>query len=229
MNIFYHSDKSRAGFTVIEALISISIIVIMTSVVLFNYPQFRGREYLELEAQNLALSIREAQFYGLSGLESPDLSGKYPDFGVFYDQSSPNDGIIFFADKDESGNYTTGVGGDDVIKTYKQRGQIKIKNLYANTNGYTGEQYLDDITEFTILYKRPDMEPDITVIVDDGATQSTEIVAYVSVELELVVGSETRRKKVTIWNSGQISVYKTLTLRTVGGESAVDIIILGGK
>ncbi|OHB24234.1 MAG: hypothetical protein A2542_02515 [Parcubacteria group bacterium RIFOXYD2_FULL_52_8] len=66
----FHTKKSRlqaaSGFTVIELVVTLAIFVVMTTIVLANYPKFNDKIGLEVLAQNIALSIREAQVYGIS-------------------------------------------------------------------------------------------------------------------------------------------------------------------
>ncbi len=61
-----HSQKVVRGFTIVELLVTLAIFTILTVVVLANYPSFNNKIALEILAQNIALSIREAQVYGIS-------------------------------------------------------------------------------------------------------------------------------------------------------------------
>lgn len=59
----------QGGFTLIEFVVVMIIFAIMSSVSLFNYNAYRNRiEYTNL-AQDIALTIRQAQVYGLSGTD----------------------------------------------------------------------------------------------------------------------------------------------------------------
>ena len=54
------------GFTLIELMVTLAIFTIMTSVIMANYPGFNNKIALEVLAQDIALSIRQAQVYGIS-------------------------------------------------------------------------------------------------------------------------------------------------------------------
>jgi len=56
--------KSGAGFTIIELLVSISIFFIVTGFVLSSYPRFGSNLAIESLAQDIALTIRQAQVFG---------------------------------------------------------------------------------------------------------------------------------------------------------------------
>ncbi len=66
MLMFSHSlpgirSKSRAGFGLVELLVSISIMVLVTTVILANHTTFTNNSLLRTQAYDVALRIREAQ------------------------------------------------------------------------------------------------------------------------------------------------------------------------
>ena len=60
------SSQKKGGFSIIELLISISIFTIRTAIVIVDYPKFSSGLVVETVAQEIALTIRTAQSYGLS-------------------------------------------------------------------------------------------------------------------------------------------------------------------
>jgi prepilin-type N-terminal cleavage/methylation domain-containing protein len=60
------NKKQTAGFSVIELIVVISIFAIMSGVTLFNYGDYRQKIEEINVAQDVALSIRQAQIYGIS-------------------------------------------------------------------------------------------------------------------------------------------------------------------
>ena len=65
----FQSRKNwRAGFSLIEMLVVVSIFTIVTAVVLANLPSFRDKSSLDLVAQEIAIQIRGAQTYAMSTL-----------------------------------------------------------------------------------------------------------------------------------------------------------------
>ena len=58
--------RTQAGFTLIELLVVTSILIIITGLMLVNHSQFGGKILLQNLAYDVALSIRQAQVYGIS-------------------------------------------------------------------------------------------------------------------------------------------------------------------
>lgn len=60
------TGKAASGFTLIEMLVVTGIIALITGIVLANNSRFGGAVLLQNLAYDIALSIREAQVYGIS-------------------------------------------------------------------------------------------------------------------------------------------------------------------
>ena len=86
--------RDSRGFTLIELLVVSAIIVIVSGIILVNNNRFGGVIQLENLAYDVALSIRQAQVYGISvqRFGSSTFSAGY---GVHFDISSPNTYITF--------------------------------------------------------------------------------------------------------------------------------------
>ena len=56
----------RRGFTLIELLVVVAIIVVITGLILANSNKFGGQTMLQNLSYDIALSLREAQVYGIS-------------------------------------------------------------------------------------------------------------------------------------------------------------------
>lgn len=79
------NQRKAGGFTLIELMVTLAIFVMMTTVVLGNYPKFNNKIALEMLAQNMALSIREAQVYGISVRATNVNSSKLsPSYGMHF-------------------------------------------------------------------------------------------------------------------------------------------------
>lgn len=93
------SLKSSKGFTLVELLASLAIITIILSVVIYNHREFDSQLELTNVAYRVAVSIREAQVYGIGARE---LNGS---FNIPYGVSFFNNGsldskktYVFFGD-----------------------------------------------------------------------------------------------------------------------------------
>jgi prepilin-type N-terminal cleavage/methylation domain-containing protein len=80
-----------SGFTLIEMLTVIAIFTIITAIILFNLPSFKGSTNLDLVAQEVSLHIRGAQLY-TTATRSSGVTGetdKFLSYGLHFDLSSP--------------------------------------------------------------------------------------------------------------------------------------------
>ncbi len=115
---FYQSrrrKRSGAGFTLVELLVSISILMIMTAMVLVNYNISGQQSALLLEAHKFAGDARRAQNMAMGSFELESI-GTVPDggWGIYID-ASDDDTYYIFADVDGNEDYNSGV--DEIIET----------------------------------------------------------------------------------------------------------------
>ncbi len=184
----------QKGFTMIEMIVVLGIFAVMSGIVLFNYSKFRSDTILTNMAYEIALSIREAQIYGVS-VRSPN--GGTPDFseayGIYFSGEESNQ-YLLFADDDGSleyeGSSCTDSGADTCVTPYTLLGNIKIVDVAILNNG--GNCPMDD-QPLSILFKRPNPEP---VINSDNSISQAQI----------TVTSEDAVRYVVISNNGQVSV-----------------------
>lgn len=90
-----HSFPMRArGFSLLELLVSTAIFVILSSIIVANYPEAAKRLTLTSVTQNVSLLLREAQVRG-SAIDSANstLGG----YGIYAELANP-DRIILFGD-----------------------------------------------------------------------------------------------------------------------------------
>lgn len=80
--------KSKAsGFSIVELVVVITIMIVMTSIVIFNKRDFNDSMILTNLAYDIALSIREAQVYGIAVRASEGQFDKA--YGVNLSQTDP--------------------------------------------------------------------------------------------------------------------------------------------
>lgn len=102
----------KPGFTLIELIVSISIIALVTGIFLTNYSSANRRSDLTMTAQKMVTDIRLAQNYGL-GLSRYGLSGSTNvpagGWGIHFDLVNyGNKKYVIFADDDGNGAYNSG-------------------------------------------------------------------------------------------------------------------------
>jgi prepilin-type N-terminal cleavage/methylation domain-containing protein len=200
----------KKGFTLVELMVTITIMMIMTSVVLFNYSRFNETSLLSQFAYDLSLSIRQAQVYGIASRESginnsqsgkidvstvDSVSNKFQQaYGVHFDMRNP-EGFILFLDADNDGVFVDGTDVELQSYSFKQRG-IKIGSL--SVVGSDGER---EVNTLDITFIRPDPEARIT---GDGDIDTDELPSRTIIKLESSDGRLS--KSVVVELSGQISV-----------------------
>jgi len=136
---------SNRGFTLIELITSIFIIMAMVSLFLVNYHNTNQRSQLNVEKQKLVSNIRLAQNYGLGSKTYDGVNFPAGGWGVHFNIADPTHYIIF-ADQDGDKLYN-----DDITKDLAK----EIKALPAG---------------ITINYLSPDNTVDVVFYPPDPIT-----------------------------------------------------------
>jgi prepilin-type N-terminal cleavage/methylation domain-containing protein len=161
-------QKSTAGFTLVELLVTLSIFVIVSGIVLFNQGKFNGSIVLTNLAYDVALGIREAQIFGVSGKVGQSDITKKPQYGVYFvagSDSAVNTQFKLFSDLDNSYYYSA---NDQVLENIK----ITRGNYVSGLSYFDGDNNkwiaLDNLS---IVFRRPD--PEAYFYKSDGTKIST--------------------------------------------------------
>jgi len=82
---------TKHGFTLAEVMVTISIVSIIMTVVLFSYREFSDKLALSAAGQEIAIAIRQAQTYGLSVKEVVSGGGNFDSaYGIYFDSTNNN-------------------------------------------------------------------------------------------------------------------------------------------
>lgn len=184
MNLFKKNNKKNSsGFTLVELLVTISILVVITSISLAGYSSFGSSTELKNAAHELSISILNARIYGIGSVSQKDSYDK--SYGIHFDKNSSNSYLIFI-DLDEDSLYS---GTSENVKVVSINKKFEIGKICGilpggSTNCSPGINYLD------ILFKRP-----LPEVIINSDTQSN----YKEAEIYLSAGgSETSVIKINL-------------------------------
>lgn len=192
---FYRQIRTRRrrarGFTLMELLVVTGIVVIISAIMLANHAAFGGSITLRNLAYDIALSLREAQTYGISVRQfQGDFSAGY---GVHIRLSSPTEYILFADGVTQNSVYDAG----ELVRSASIAGGFHIADVCIVPAGQSSELCAGDgVTQVDITFVRP--EPDAHIRYNGTtAAQSARIV------LQSPRGDQ---KNVIVETAGQISV-----------------------
>jgi Tfp pilus assembly protein FimT len=185
-----------------ELLVVMGIFAVISSIVLVNHSKFNSSVLLGNLAYSVAVSIREAQVYGVSvqQFNNEFRSG----YGVHFNAAEPTS-YIFFADRNANNRFDE--EEDSIIRSYTLNKQHRILRFCGVRS--TGEEDCSDsegsgdIAVMDVVFIRPD--PDANITSDKEILYSSAKVTVAS------TAGETR--SLSVASTGQIAVSPT------GGEA----------
>lgn len=185
------TPSTHRGFTLIELMVVLAIMAVVSTIILSGNAKFGGIITLRNLAYDVALTLREAQTYGISArrFSSGGVTTFSPGYGVHVG-SAPATQYILFADTNESGRYDTG----EATKTFNISNGFQISNLCVTPavgSEVCGQSALD------IVFYRP--EPDAAIRAGTGGT------LYSSATIHLL-SPRGDAASILIQSAGQISV-----------------------
>ncbi len=167
--------KYKKGFTLIEMIISISIISVIMATVLFNYTSFSDKLALSSAAQEIAVSIRQAQTFGLSVRGSTAVPGQFTSgYGIFFDMNSNTSKYYLFIDRIDSpfGNGTVANKKYDVVNGCGsssteciEKGEIRNNVVISNLCDSTTCPPVANVKQMHVTFLRPN--PDAIIYFTD--------------------------------------------------------------
>ena len=177
------------GFTLVELSVTIGITVIISILILADFPEFTRRLELSRTVQAVAVSFREAESSALAVREfKPDSISYFPAYGLHF-ENPPLTTYFLFADLNNNRVYDAGEKADE----FQINGQPRVSRLCGGTRSSPPGRC--DLTRLDVVFVRPN--PDIFINSDKGSFSDAEAV------LLLPDGQE---KKVVIWSTGQLAI-----------------------
>ena len=189
---------SQQGFTLVEMLVSIGIFVIVTTIAVYNQGRFNSSVLLTNLAYEIALSMRQAQFYGITvkGITSTITSKTTFEggYGVHFDANTTQ--YTLFEDRDPSpengllesnGLFDSG----EALEAFSIKKGNKVGKICLTSGLSTSCSF----TSVDISFVRPN--PDSRILSGGVSFGKAEI---------CVSSSQNTYRKILVDLSGQISV-----------------------
>lgn len=175
------------GFTLIELMVTIGIMVIINGVIFFNYPKVMANLALRRTADEIALTARQAQAYAMAAKSE---GGELPGFGVHFEKDATS--IVLFKDLSPADNTYSGFTED--VQIFDIQTKDKISNLSCTGSGSRSCVNLVDV-----VYSRQSPTSDINKNIAGSSWDSViiEIMAHRDSDM---------KKNITINKNGYISV-----------------------
>ena len=215
------ANEASSGFSLIELLVTISIAILVTAVVFFNYPKFKQNVSLRRTSDEIALTIRQAQVYG-SGVRRfsrytlfpwpPHDEEVFPSgYGVYFDITTEalRKQFVLFADAGSVPNLYEGeifgVCGStrsECVQKFNITTGDKISKLCSNVKSNPpGSPGNCTRTNLNIVFLRPN--PTVNLYTRTGLIGLIGPFSDVSIEIKSIQGDT---RTIVVWSTGQISV-----------------------
>lgn len=205
--------RRRDGFTLPEMLISLGIVGVILTVVLTNQATYTDGAALANLADNISLSVSQAQVYGVSVREvtpgSSDFSSAYGlDFRL-ESAGGSDDAYIFFADKDLDQVYDSGwscpidSSSDDSSSECLDKTEITGGNFIDSLCViYIDDTEDCDLGRLTITFTRPDTRARLVFYNLSGGLTAPANVKGARIKVESPAGLT---RAVSVYTTGYIS------------------------
>ena len=210
--IFCKEKKLRAGFSLVELIMVVAIFIIITGVILSKQSKFSSDILITNVAYDIALSIREAQVYGVGAKYDGASTTVYP-YGVSFALATPKS-FIFFVDNGPgipNGQYI--VSDDTLIQENKLAQGQNIKKLCV----YETPSWSCGLNKLNISFIKPNPDP----IFANENNPSSSTISEAVIIVESALGDKCRAIRVN--KVGQISVDPIKVDVDTCGTSYVDI------
>lgn len=205
------SRSGQRGFALVELLVAVALLGIAASSALLLFSAMSDRLSIRNLSYSLALSLRQAQSYGISvrGTEAAKFEAGY---GIHFDSGNLAT-FVLFADKSEDEQFNGKYGleynesgclaGDECLQVFRVGGNNKIEKFCGVRAVSGSEECNTDSSPLTFLdisFHRPD--PDAVIRTNFSAGDTGR---YKDARIYLISPREVRGR-VEVGNTGQISI-----------------------
>ncbi|MDB5266944.1 MAG: hypothetical protein JWN89_759 [Parcubacteria group bacterium] len=203
-------EANRAGYTLIELLVSIGIMLAIISTVFYNQSKYSQSSSLKNAANEVSLSIRQAQVYGISVKEltpgSDDFTHAYgTSFSIMSGEGSA---YILFADRfpydsmyNDTWSCPTGGSSECMQKINMTTGNsiTGLCVIQANSN-----EICNNVGRVDIAFLRP--STDAKLMFFNGSGNSFSPGNIIGARIILTSSTSGLTRSIVVYTTGQISV-----------------------
>ena len=201
-------SRNNKGFTLVELVVSIAIMTVILTVVILNQSTYNDGIALTNLADEISLSISQAQAYGVGVKEFSTGSGEFSaSYGLAFSllASGSNSAYIYFADRNGNslydGNWTCPIGGasECLGKVNISRGNYISSMCIVLTSGSD----LCDVGRVDISFTRPSTEANMLFFDTSGQAYNPGSIKGAKIT---VMSPKGLSRSIIIYLTGQISV-----------------------
>jgi len=160
--------NNKKGFTLVELLVTIVIFVILTGVVLVNSNQFDNSILLHNFAYDVALTIKQAQSYGVNVKEN-NFGTFDSSYGVYFNLDTSSDGsltnyILFASSSNDTAINTVLKCTTDssCLQKYTMTKGTQIDDICAGDDDLHCNSIKDTNGQISIWFHRPSLDANIS-------------------------------------------------------------------
>ncbi len=204
------ASNLKKGLTIVELLVTISIATVLMAIVAFNYGSSNDNLAIASAAQEMAVTIRQAQSYALGVREVAQSGGVFTaGYGIFVDITTPTEYILFadapVAPPIPGGNNTydagsgCGSGSTECVERLVFRNGIVIDSIDAAVGTCPSSNAARTLN---IVFLRPDPELTLRFVNNGGGT----ICASETTAKIVLRSPKNKTVNIVLDKSGQISI-----------------------
>jgi len=203
------------GLTLVELLVVISIFLVITSTVLFNYGGFRSNISLQNLTDDIALAIRKSQSFaiGARGFGST-FSNSY---GMHFSSNpssanltASNKSFLMFSAVNTDKRYIVGTGvcgSNDGSNKCMELFNITSADMIKEISLNDGAQTLSNSDYLDIIFTRPDPRAFFCYRTSINGACQVMTISNISIKISNgQIGTEEKTKTISVQNTGQISM-----------------------
>lgn len=196
----------KRGFTLTELLVTVSIVAVIMSVILFSYSTFNDNLTVSSATQEISVATRQTQIYGLSVKESGSATGVFTvGYGIYFSLDDSQN-YYLFVDQNNNGKYdgtSTCTSGGECIQKIPIRSGVRVSSFCGATfSSGLACPPSGTIRSMHITFVRPSVDARIKFF-DSAGAQYGSLFQTGRVNLSSNKG---KIGTVTVENTGQISV-----------------------